>query len=307
MNARLLLRTIHLRLLHGLLRFIGERERRIVAWRSLMQTGVREITFEREGLIWTMRADEFIGLGMFVDGEYQAKQMHTLLAWMRRSGTLAGSRDVVIDVGANIGTTCIPLVRETGCRALAVEPVLDNFLKLKKNVESNSLSERILLARKAVSRTPGRLRMCLTDAPGSHFVARNGAVGEEADAGYEEVEADTLAGIIAFAGLSPGEIAIVWADAQGCELDVIESGEILWNRGVPLWAEVEPRSLVRQGSLSAFAGGAAVHFDRFIDSRNLMRLGEKADPRPIAELTGLIEGIKPDEVNTDILLLPRGF
>jgi FkbM family methyltransferase len=309
MDARLLLRTIHLRLLQGLLRLIGERERRVVALRSMLQTGIRVLTFEREGLVWTVRLDDHIGIDTFINGGYQRKEIQALLAWMRRAGTLARPRDVVIDVGANIGTTCIPMVRETGCRALAVEPVAENFLHLKENVESNSLSERIVLAKRAVSRTPGSLRMCLTDAPGGHFVARNGKAGFPNDTivRYEEVEADTLTGIIASAGLGTDEIAIVWADVQGCELDVIESGQALWEFGVPLWAEVEPRSLIRQGSLSAFASGAAAHFDRFIDSRDLMRLGDKANPRPIGELGKLIEGIKPEQVNTDILLLPRGF
>ena len=280
----------------------------------MTQSGVQAVTFEREGLVWTVRTDsEDIGLGTFMVGGYHREQMRALLAWMRRSGTLAGSRDVLIDAGANIGTTCIPFVRETGCRALAIEPVADNFLNLKKNVESNFLSERILLAKKAVSRTPGSVRMCLTDVPGGHFVARDGKVATPGnpiaryEERYEDVEADTLTGIIASAKLSPGEIAIVWADVQGCELDVIETGRALWERGVPLWAEVEPRSLNLQGSLSAFAGAAAAHFDRFIDSRDLMRLGDKANPRPIGELAGLIEGIKPEQVNTDILLLPPAF
>ncbi len=113
-----------------------------------------------------------------MNGGYQSKQVQALLAWMLRSGALAGSRDVLIDAGANIGTTCIPIVRETGCRALAIEPVADNFLNLKKNVDSNALAERIFLANKAVSRTQERVRMRLaTGNAGGHFVTGNGKAG----------------------------------------------------------------------------------------------------------------------------------
>jgi FkbM family methyltransferase len=309
MSVKLLLRVIRKQLLDRFLRVMSARRRRLLAWRSMEQSGVRAVTFERDGLVWTAQTGDDIGFLLFVEGAYQGEEMRALLAWMRRAGVLSGSRDVVIDAGANIGTTCIPIVRETGCRALAIEPVANNFLNLKNNVESNSLSARILLAKKAVSTLPGDVRMSLTGTSGGHFVARDGEVSlpDNLVTGYEDVEAGTLPGIIASAGLSLAEIAIVWADVQGCELAVIESGKTPWERGIPFWAEVEPRSLVRQGSLSAFAAGAAAHFDRFIDSRDLMRLGDKASPRPIGELAGLIEGIKPEQINTDILLLPHGF
>lgn len=223
---------------------------------------------------------------------------------------MSGPRNVIIDVGANIGSTCVPLVRETGCRALAIEPVAENFRMLKMNVESNRLGERILLAQKAIRCAPGHIRMCLTKAnSGGHFVCGNGAAEIAPDdvAGYEDVEADTLSTIITSVGLSADEIALVWADVQGCEAEVIESAAHLWEMGVPLWAEVEPLSLTRQESLATFATPAAVHFDRFIDARNLVRWGDKAHPVPIGELESLIRAITPEQINTDVLFLPPRF
>jgi FkbM family methyltransferase len=163
------------------------------------------------------------------------------------------------DVGANIGTTCIPIVREAGCRALAIEPVSENFSRLRQNVAANGLADRIALANNAVVRQPGTLKMRLTEGrSGGHFAARS---GKAADPGVtdtcETVEADTLPAIIAAAGLSTGEIAFVWIDVQGCEPEVIESGGILWENGVPVWSEVEPRSLRIQGEPYAFADVAA--------------------------------------------------
>ena len=220
------------------------------------------------------------------------------------------SRNVLVDAGANIGTTCIPLVRESGGRGLAIEPVRDNFLLLEKNVESNGLSDRIALARKAVSRYSGALRMCLARGhTGGHFVAREGMDETPVHQiyGYEEAAADTLTGIIAAAGFALDEIALVWADVQGCELEVVESGQPLWARGVPLWAEVEPRSLVAQGSLEAFPAAASAHFNRFLISDDLVRLGEQAVPRPVGDLRELMQTITPERVNIDVLFLPPSF
>jgi FkbM family methyltransferase len=197
------------------------------------------------------------------------------------------------------------MVHAAGCRALAIEPVAANFLWLRRNVESNAFTDSILLARKAIATQPGRLRMRLTETSGGHFIAR--ADGPGPVERCEDVEADTLSGILAAAGLDAGEIALVWADVQGCELAVIESGSDLWARGVPLWAEVEPLSLRRQGALDIFPAAVAAHFDRFIDARDLINIGAAAVPRPIAEFPRLVAGITPEQINTDVLLLPRAF
>ncbi len=94
---------------------------------------------------------------------------------------------------------------------------------------------------------------------------------------------------------------------QGCELAVIASGSELWARGTPLWAEVEPISLRRQGTLDRFPDTVAAHFDRFISSTELRRLGVTAVPRPIAEFPELVAAVTPEEGSTDVLLLPPAF
>jgi hypothetical protein len=141
----------------------------------------------------------------------------------------------------------------------------------------------------------------LKDSSGGHFVAQ----GETHGGNYEDVAGDGLSGIIATVGLGAEQIALVWADVQGCEADVIESGGQLWAHGVPLWAEIEPRSLLRQGTLEAFTETVAAHFDRFIDARELIRQGARIAPKPIREFGALVHGITPQQINTDVLLLPR--
>lgn len=310
MTMQLMLRDLRRRLLLSVLHRMSDRRRRITAWRLLLELDVQSIAFRRDGLIWNLRPDLDIGLLMFVDGGFQASQMQALLGWMRRAGVFSGSRDVFVDAGANIGTTCIPIVRETGCRALAIEPVEENFRYLARNVEANGMNGRIRLAKQAIARKPGTVKMCLTaGSHGGNFVAREGLteIPEHVISGYEEIGADALTSIIESAGYGMDEIAMVWADVQGCEMEVVESGSRLWAQGVPLWAEVEPHSLRRQEAYDVLPDALAAHFGSFIDSRDLRQHGERAAPRPIGEFAGLMQQITPEESNTDVLLLPRGF
>jgi len=309
------LTEVRRRLLKGFLQSLTVRRQRIMAWELMTKTGVDPVRFRRDGLTWVMRVlpHDHIGWDLFVDGGYQLDEIKALLGWAQHVGVFSGSRNIVIDAGANIGTTCIPMVHAIGCRALAIEPVAANFSCLRQNVESNAFTDKILLANKAIALQSGRLRMCLTDTSGGHFLA--GDVTDANDAlihgrpmgGYEDVDTDTLSGIVAAAGLDAGEIALVWADVQGCELAVIESGSDFWVRGAPLWAEIEPHSLRRQGTLDIFAGAVRAHFDRFIEAHDLTRLGAAAVPRPITELGNLVAGITPAQLNTNVLLLPPTF
>jgi FkbM family methyltransferase len=294
-------------LLQTLLRKMGIRRRRILAWRAMMVADVRSITFERGGFVWNVSHADDIGFALFVEDGYHAGEIRALAEWMRRHRVLSDTRRVFVDVGANIGTTCVPMVREAQCEALAIEPVGATFSSLKTNVELNGLADRILLARSAVLRAPGRVKICRMPASGGSFVWQQDLVDLPADMiGIEEVAGDGLAAIIESSGVRHDQVALVWADVQGCEGDVIESGAPLWRLGVPLWAEVEPHSLQRQGALASFPALAAAHFDRCIPSRDLLRHPEPA-AIPISELSALIRTIPPGHVNIDVLFLPGSF
>jgi len=309
--VRIALRELRKKLLRRIVGSLSDKRRRILAWEAMTEAGVDSIRFTRGGLNWTVpfSTNDPIAWDLFVTGGFQTDDIAAVLRWAQHFSVFSGSRNVVIDAGANIGTTCIPIVHAAGCRALAIEPVAANFSLLRQNVELNSFTSRILLANKAVAMEPGRLRMCLAETHGWHFVSSTETMPAQISPikGYEDVEANTISGIIAEAGLDAGEIALVWSDVQGCELAVIESARELWARGVPLWAEVEPVSLKVQGSHDIFADKVVAHFDRFIESSELQRVGAAAVPRPISEFAQLVASITPEQVGTDVMLLPPGF
>jgi FkbM family methyltransferase len=302
-----LLRSARTVLLRRALDLLGTRRRRVLGWRALADSGVGDITFESHGLTWTASPDDGpVGLALFVDGGYHGAELTALVSWMAHEGVLSATRDVIVDVGANIGSTCIPLVRATGCRALAIEPVARSFRRLTANVTQNGLAERIRCVRAAVARDSRSVAMCLVpESSGASFVLRSES-GRRAIAEtlLEEVDARPLGDLLATAGFRTEEVALVWADVQGCEAEVIASGTALWSSGVPLWAEIEPSSLAEQGGVAEFVRLAGEHFDRFVEARDLIRHGAAAPPSPIAALTELIESIGP-ELNRDALFLPK--
>lgn len=305
-----LLRTLRTTLVLRAIELLGARRRRIVGWRALVGAGVRDVTFVRDGLVWTVSPEDGpVAFGLFTDGAYHGAEMRALVDWMVQSGVLSASRDVIVDAGAHVGSTCIPLVRATGGRALAIEPVAESFRRLEANVVANGLAERITRVRAAVMRDAGRAAMCVEARQlGASFVRREGSDATRPDADdrspLETVDGRPLGALLASAGMRPEEVALVWADVQGCEADVMESGAELWALGVPLWAEIEPHSLALQGSLGRFAALAAEHFDRFIESRHLLRDGSAARPVPIATLARVVARIGTGEMNTDVLFLP---
>jgi FkbM family methyltransferase len=300
-----LLGEIRKNLLLKAINLLSPHQRSVAGFRCLAATSVQSIGFERNGVYWTVPPDD-IGMEVFTRGGFELPQIQALADWMRGQNVISGRRNVVIDAGANIGTTSIPLVRSTGCRVLAIEPVSGNFQCLERNVEANGLRGCILVAHRAVLREPGVVKMVLTDVTsGSHYVVRDG-ISEFAGLrtiGYEDVQADTLEGIVAGAGLQLDEIAMVWADIQGCELDLVETGANLWSQGVPLWAEIEPESLEHQRTLARFPQAAAEHFRWFIPASDVIQDGPSARKRPISELNELILSI-PKTEHTDVLFVP---
>jgi FkbM family methyltransferase len=291
----------HWDLNHRAFQWNDVKTRRGMVWRWCGEQQVTSMTFQRDGITWTTTVPSLIGRALFIEGHFHGPVISAVLTWMKHAGILSGRRRLFIDVGANIGTTCIPVVLATDCVALAIEPTSENYRLLERNVHDNGLDDRVFLAKKAVLSEPGKVRMRLSkDNPGSNYVDRLDA---ESGLNYEEVEADTLTGILATSGFDPGQVALVWADIQGCEGELIASGKDLWNRGVALWAEIEPHSLEGQGTLNTIEGIAAEHFDRFIKEQDLLELGPEA---PSVHISGLGELIRelPWGGGCNVLLLP---
>lgn len=157
--------------------------------------------------------------------------------------------DLLINVGANNGSTVLPFLRHGfAARAIAVEPEPDNAALLRHNLAANGLSEHVHVIQAAAGATPGRMRLEVSPSnKGDHRLA-----GEDAPPpGWSVVEIpvvrldDALQGLLADA--DPAR-TLTWMDIQGAEPLAIAGGEELFAKTPTLLTEFNPHAMARLGS-----------------------------------------------------------
>jgi FkbM family methyltransferase len=288
-------------------RALSRVERRVLTL-QLLEDEAEEVTFRRKGIRWTgLSWDRMVSASLFVSGGFQGDEVRAVGNWMARHGRFDHGRDVVVDVGANLGTTAIPFARaRPDCRVVAIEPVPDLFAVLCRNVADNGLTERVLCIQAAITASGvERVQMVLpVHNSGAGELRREGRAPSfarrHAVRGIVEVPAAGLAEVLQTHAITPDRIAFVWSDTQGSETEVIVSGGPLWTGGVPLFVEFDPQAL---DGTSGTEAAAARHFARFVPAVRLMTGTAGAEPRPIGELAAFCR-----EMGTrghDVLLLPE--
>ena len=292
-------------------RALSRADRRTLALR-LLQGEAEELTFRRDGTRWTAFPwDHIISGELFVSGSFQGREIQAVLRWMARHDRFARPRDVIVDVGANIGTSTIPFAQaRADCRVVAIEPVPDVFGVLCRNIADNGLAGRVTCVQTAIS-VSGRDRVQMILPPGNSgggelrrpdraasFATRDGVRG------VVDVPAMGLIDVLDAQGVGPDRVAFVWSDTQGCEADVIASGSALWAGGVPLFVELDPVTWDGPEGAEAIRAAAMRHFTRFIDAETLMA-DMAAAARPIADLAAFTRAIGVQ--GQDVLLLPEGL
>lgn len=276
----------------------------------LLARHVDTLSFRRGGTVWHAPVrDRYITPALLADGSYQRAELVGLLRWLRRRGRLGPPYAAIVDVGANIGTSSIPLAQATGLAILAVEPAPGNLALLRRNVDDNGLAGRVLCVNAAVSSRAGTIRLALDpENCGGHEVVSDSSLaagGVPTRHPVIEVPALPLDDVVRTHGLCPDHVALVWSDTQGCEQQVIESGPALWSAGVPLYAEIWPAGLRRHGSVADFLGAAERHFGAVVLAGELRRRGALAAERPLSALARAITRLTGELDATDALFLPR--
>jgi FkbM family methyltransferase len=259
------------------------------------------------GTFCVSNKDHGVGRILFVHREYE---LPTILKSLVLLDQLAGRRilrrRLMIDVGANIGTVCITMVRSGAfAEALAFEPEPRNFGLLVKNVQANGLAASIRCFNMALSSSNG---------VGAIELSRNNSGDHRLRAGipldprgrYNETARETMVvavrrldDVTTEAGLDPRDVGLLWMDVQGAEKHVLEGAGRLVKVGVPVIAEFWPYGLARAGvSPAGYAEYIAANFDCFYD------LAETAPvARSSVTISNLFESYAECKQFTDLLLL----
>jgi FkbM family methyltransferase len=249
----------------------------------MQRCGVFEVSFATPDGQWRTDLGDAVGQSLWLTHGYEQDSISALVRWLGHRSVDSG---IVVDLGANIGTTSIPFA-QAGFGVLAVEPVPHTYSILVDNVRSNHCADQIRTVKCAVSVEPGEVQMWTGFGSGVAEVAIEGeAPGMERWGPRRErfgVPAAPLNSILADHGINAAEVALVWADVQGSETAVIRSGTELWLAGVPLYLEVDPSSLEQHSGIDGFIDAVQGSFTGFIERRALVARGLAPMPRPIAE------------------------
>lgn len=253
--------------------------------------------------------DHGVGRSLFISRQYEYDKIEKTIALAVRVGAIhPRNTGYLIDIGANVGTVCIPLIA-TGVfsQALAFEPEPKNYRYLLENIRTNRLQGLIRAFNCGLSSVDGEMELELSARnSGDHRIrTRSPASGPEY---YREsrravipAQVHRLDSVIGTVAIRPEDIRLIWMDVQGHEKHVLEGAGEAIGAGVPVVSEFWPYGLVRAGvAAGVFSDYIVSNFDWFYDLAE-----ESPRKQATAEIDRLFERYTDVKSFTDLLLLPR--
>jgi FkbM family methyltransferase len=158
----------------------------------------------------------------------------------------AGRAGSFIDVGANIGLVCVPVVERCGGIGIAFEPEPNNHAFLSRNVRGHGLERRIECHALACHSTTGRMTLSLSpDNLGDHRLQRTAADAVAELRPQIEVETRRLDDLLR--GRELPRPIVMKVDAQGSEASVFAGARETLARVDYLVTEYSPALIVAHG------------------------------------------------------------
>ena len=200
------------------------------------------------GVFWTRKVD-FVNHQLREYGGHQRGELGMILNFSRKG-------DVVLDVGAHIGTLSIPLARHVGAqgRVFSFEPTPESYRILKKNIAANGFEDRVTPINALISDKKGEYTAHVKGdhTSAAYFVPSEPVVeaSERSDIPADQTAPETLhLGSWGLEGDSKLErLDVMKVDTEGMELRVLESARGLIERFRPvIMAEVSAAHLMRVG------------------------------------------------------------
>ena len=164
-----------------------------------------ERVVRRMGLTWELDMVQNLEQRLYAIGSYEA-------ATVRESLRRLHFGDVVLDVGANVGTFSLPIA-QNGYDVIAVEAASDTMVRLQRHVALNGLEAQVVIEHLALGRNEGMvdLRSGASTDSGLRTIRGDGAV-------VESVRLATGDDLMRQLDAHP---ALVKIDVEGAELDVL--------------------------------------------------------------------------------------
>jgi FkbM family methyltransferase len=220
--------------------------------------------------------DQFISKALYVRRQYGLDVIQKALELIRRHDKLNASKPTcLIDIGANVGTVCIKLVRDgVFQRALAFEPDPVNFGYLRRNIEQNGLSPSLRAFDLALSSEAGE--MVLERSAENYGDHRLRTARQPRENRYHEdsrelvrVRVARLDDVVEAEGIDLSDVGLLWLDVQGHEVHVLRASRKLLASGTSVVTEFWPYGLSRSGiSEAEFVEFVKGYFTHYYDLRD---------------------------------------
>jgi FkbM family methyltransferase len=204
-----------------------------------------------------------------------------------------------LEVGANFGVYTLPAIAQRGFdHAVAYEPDPAAYGLLQRNIERNGLGARVTAYNAALSGAPGELHLRLgtSNAGDNRIVDADSAPGET----LVTVPAATFDAEVAAGHIPLDDLALVWIDVQGHELEVLKGATTLLAAGVPLVIEYAS-AMCDRSQLDALAEQLASSYAVMVDL-GWCALTDTLRFQPSWAVKKLAADGR--EIETDLLLLP---
>jgi FkbM family methyltransferase len=246
--------------------------------------------------------DAAIGAAIVQSGGFDTDKVARVLGLLHQNHVTI---DWLVDVGANIGTTTLDILRQfPSMRAVAFEPDPVNYQLLQLNLHANALARRVRSYQLAVGDAAGTVTLELADRNfGDHRIRLSDTPGTHGEQLRATIPV-TCVRLDDMPDLPVGEHTLVYIDVQGYEGHVLAGARNTLSCLPPMVVELWPYGLDR-------AGGRDLLFAELRRYPRLYEIG--ADPpRPIAheELEELARDVASRPVDqgvpdhTDLLALP---
>jgi FkbM family methyltransferase len=274
-------------------------------WETWRISKEREVEIQSlHGRLRFSSKDQIIGRALYLTGEFAMSEIEHGYQLLVREGVLKSTGNgILLDIGSNIGTTCVPLLKRGYFeKSLAFEPEPKNVAFLRRNVESNGLSGRIEVCPFALSSEEGKAELSISPENfGDHRVRAGATDSTVADRKRVGIELRTLDRTLNEKNIPIERISLAWIDTQGHEGKVLKGARSLLNASVPMVLEFWPEGLIASGeSLDEFCSLLASAYKSFYVLQDSVPL-----KRATTEIALLGKQLLQSRDYRDLVLLPK--
>ena len=206
------------------------RTHRYVIWNVSKTLGIKELKTNKYETFFVPTRDSTISKHLFISGQFDIEKL------LKVSKILNIKNKTLIDVGANLGSICIPACkRKLVIKSIAIEPDKVTFKYLNRNIIENQINSITTINAVVGKNKSSAIFGSKADNPGDSKVVNSLNEFEFLD--IYSVNQISLNSLID--DLNPLE-TIIWIDVQGYEPLVLQGATEFTDRATPLVLEVFP-------------------------------------------------------------------